>query len=94
MGTVMMSPLRWGILVPACILTAGLVRAIDGRLSVAALLAFVLFVVVYQATWSFQGSALESFVLSNVHRVLIAPIGLLALSVATVAEEPGTSHPS
>jgi hypothetical protein len=40
---------------------------------------------VYQATWSFQGSTLEAFVRSNVDRVVIAPLGLLALSVGAAS---------
>jgi hypothetical protein len=83
MGSVMLSPIRWGLLVPACILSAALVRRIDTRLGIAALLGFVMFVVVYQATWFFQGSTLEAFVNSNVDRVLIAPLGILALSVGS-----------
>ncbi len=93
MASVMVSPLRWGVLVPACVLAAVVVRAIDARLAVAALLGFVFFVVVYQATWSFQGSTLEAFVESNVHRVLIAPIGLLTLSVASAAAKSADRIP-
>ena len=82
MGSVMLSPARWGLLVPACVVTAILARRIDPRLGVATMLALVMFIAVYQATWSFQGSTLEAFINSNVDRVLIAPLGVLALAVA------------
>jgi hypothetical protein len=81
MASVTFSPVRWGLLVPACVVTAVLVRRIDARLGVATLLAFVMFAAVYQATWALQGSTLEAFVNSNVDRVLIAPLGVLALAV-------------
>jgi hypothetical protein len=81
MGTVLFSPLRWGLLVPACLLAVLLARRSDTRLAVAASLQLVLFVAVYQATWYLQGSTLEAFLRSNVDRVLITPLGVLALSV-------------
>jgi hypothetical protein len=64
------------------VVTAILARRIDPRLGVAAMLALIMFIAVYQATWSFQGSTLEAFINSNVDRVLIAPLGVLALAVA------------
>ncbi len=81
MGTVMFSPFRWGLLVPACLVTALLARRVDARLAVSALLQLALFLAIYQATWAFQGSTLEAFLGSNVDRVLITPLGVLALSV-------------
>jgi hypothetical protein len=88
MGSAILSPVRWALLVPACILAAVLLRSIDARLAVAAVLGFILFAAVYQATWSFQGSTIEAFVQSNVDRVVIAPLGLLALSVGAASGKP------
>jgi hypothetical protein len=76
------SPLLWGLLVPGCIVAVVLARRLDVRLAVAALLQFVLFAVVYAATWPSQGTPLEDFMASNVDRVLITPLGVLALAVA------------
>lgn len=44
-----------------------------------------------QATWSYQGSTLEAFLRSNVDRVVIAPLGLLALAVGALPHGSRTS---
>jgi hypothetical protein len=95
-----LSPLRWGLLVPGCFVAVGLARRLDVRLAVAAFLQFALFAMVYAASWPFQGTPLEDFMASNVDRVLIAPLGVLALAVAlgrpgwTVAHKSDESGPS
>ncbi len=78
----MFSPVQWGLLVPGCLAAALLARRIDRRLAAATVLQLALFAAVYEATWSFQGTPLDVFMRSNVSRVLIAPLGLLALAVA------------
>lgn len=77
-----LSPLRWGLLVPGCLVAWALARRLDTRLAVAALLQFALFAVVYAASWRYQGTPLEDFMATNVDRILITPLGVLALAVA------------
>jgi len=81
MGYVMCSPFLWGLLVPACVVTALLARRLDPRLGVAAVLQLALFAAVYDVSWYYQGTSLEDFMRTNVHRILITPLGVLALSV-------------
>jgi hypothetical protein len=82
------SPFRWGGLVPACLLAALLARRIDGRVGLAALLQLALFAAVYHAAGSSQSGTLEEFMRHNAHRILITPLGILALSVALGWSEP------
>jgi hypothetical protein len=89
MGYEMFSPFRWGVLVPACIVTALLARRLDARLGLAALLQVALFAVVYEAVGSNQGGSLEHFMARNVHRILITPLAVLALSVGLGLWESG-----
>ena len=88
MGHELFSPFRWGVLVPACLLAALLARRVDARLGLAALLQLALFAAVYDAAGSSQSGTLEEFMRHNVHRILIAPLGILALSVALGSSEP------
>jgi hypothetical protein len=84
----MLNPTRWGVLVPGCIAAVFLARRLEVRLAAAALLQLALFAGVYEITWSNQGMPLESFMAMNAHRVLLAPLGLLALSVGVAACGP------
>jgi hypothetical protein len=88
MAQEVLSPFRWGVLVPACLLAALLARRIELRVGLAALLQLALFAAVYHASGSFQSGTLEEFMHHNAHRILITPLGILALSVALGASEP------
>jgi hypothetical protein len=94
------SPLRWGLLVPGCVVAWALARRLDVRLAVAALLQFALFAAAYAASWPSQGTPLEDFMATNVDRILITPLGVLALAVAlggsrwAVSSESDVSGPS
>jgi len=88
MGQELFSPFRWGVLVPACLLAALLARRVDARLGLAALLLLALFAAVYHAAGSSQSGTLEEFMRHNAHRILITPLGILALAVALGWSEP------
>lgn len=77
-----LSPLRWGLLVPGCLVVGALARRLDIRLAVAASMQFALFAAAYAASWPYQGTPLGDFMATNVDRILITPLGVLALAVA------------
>ena len=77
----MFVPFRWGLLLPGCVAVAWVARRLDGRLAAAGLLQLALFAAVYEVTWSHQGMLLEAFMGMNAHRVLMAPLGVIALAV-------------
>ena len=81
MGSTIFSPLRWGLLVPACLITALIARRLDARLGLTTVLQLLLFLVVYDVAGSHQGGGLDHFMAKNVDRILITPLGILALSV-------------
>ena len=82
MGHAMFSPSRWGLLVPGCLIVALITRAVDVRLALAAFLQLAMFAAVYHAAGPNQGISLHDFMRSNVDRILMAPLGTLALAVA------------
>jgi hypothetical protein len=86
-GSATFSPIRWGLLVPACLITALAARRMDPRLGVAAVLQLTLFAALYDVAGSNQGGALEHFMYRNVDRILITPLGVLALSVGLGSQE-------
>jgi hypothetical protein len=92
MATTIFLPARWGVLVPACLITAVVARRLVPRLGAATLLQLALFAAVYDVTWYYQGAALEHFMATNVERILITPLGVLALSVGLGSRE--TSSPA
>jgi hypothetical protein len=92
MGSATFSPSRWGLLVPACLITALAARRMDARLGVAAVLQLLVFAAVFDVAGSHQGGSLEHFMARNVERILITPLGVLALSVGLVSRE--TSSPA
>lgn len=81
MGSWGLTPLRWGLLVPACVVAIVLGRRAEWRLVAAAVLAVLLFTSVY-ALWPYRSWALEDYMTVNVDRVLISCLGLLALAAA------------
>ena len=85
MGWVMLSPFRWGLLVPACLVTGLLARRLDYRLGLATFLQLVLFAAVYVAISLNHGTPIEHFIKyfmhTNVDRILITPLGILAVAV-------------
>ena len=85
------SPLRWGLLVPACLITALIARRLDARLGLTTVLQLLLFVVVYDVAGSHQGGGLDDFMAKNVDRILITPLGILALSVGLGSREASSS---
>jgi hypothetical protein len=87
MGSASFSPSRWGLLVPACLITALVARRLDPRLGAATVLQLTLFAAVYDVAGSHQGGALEDFMAKNVERILITPLGVLALSVGLGSRE-------
>jgi len=54
---------------------------------VAAVLQLTLFAALYDVAGSNQGGALEHFMYRNVDRILITPLGVLALSVGLGSQE-------
>jgi hypothetical protein len=87
MGSAIFSPFRWGLLVPACLITVLAARRLDARLGAATVLQLMLFAAVYDVAGSHQGGALEHFMARNVDRILITPLGVLALSVGLGSRE-------
>jgi hypothetical protein len=92
MGSASVSPFQWGLLVPACLITALVARRLDSRLGAAAVLQVTLFAAVFDVAGSHQGGSLEDFMAKNVERILITPLGVLALSVGLGS--PETSSPA
>lgn len=72
----LLSPVRWGLLVPACLLLVVLHRAVVPRLGIAVLLGLSAVVVIYVLT-PFD---LAAHLATSLNRVLIAPVGLVAVA--------------
>ena len=81
MGQAIFYPVRWGLLAPACLVTGLIGRRVAPRLGAATLLQLALLAAVYDITWYYQGTPLEHFMATNVERIIIGPLGVLALAV-------------
>lgn len=76
-----LTPVRWALLVPACVAAIVVVRRVEPRLLVAVVLSLLLWTTVY-ALWPERSWALESYMTVNVDRLLISSLGLLALAAS------------
>jgi hypothetical protein len=84
MTSAMLSPMLWGMLTPGALATMASRRRVDVRLAAAAVLTLLPFVGIYLVT----PYDLPFHLTVSVHRVLITPIGLLALAAGVSADIP------
>jgi hypothetical protein len=77
-GLEALSPMRWGLLLPACLAAVLVGRRLQARIAVAAIVVMIPFVIVYMTT----PYDLSFHLSSSAHRVIMTPLGLFALAVA------------